>query len=294
MRTAQPHRGWAGWAGACLGLVAAGLWPGQAADSIRLIVRGDDLGSSHAANVACIRAFRDGIVRSVEVMVPGPWYPEAVRMLQENPGLDAGVHLVLTSEWENVKWRPLTSAPSLVDSNGYFYPMVWPNPNFPPGAALQKAAWKIEEVERELRAQIETARRHIPRLSHLSSHMGATMFDPALAALTRQLAEEYHLGLESPGPNLKGFHPWTNAKSAEDRIRQTIRSLEALTPGTYLFVEHPGLDVPEMQAIGHKGYEDVAADREAVTRVFTNPEIKEAIARKSIRLLSYREFQEEP
>ena len=35
-----------------------------------LIVRGDDIGSSHAANVACIQCYREGIVRSVEVMVP--------------------------------------------------------------------------------------------------------------------------------------------------------------------------------------------------------------------------------
>ena len=36
-------------------------------------VRGDDIGSSHAANVACIRCCRDGIVRSLEGMVTAPW-----------------------------------------------------------------------------------------------------------------------------------------------------------------------------------------------------------------------------
>jgi len=94
--------------------------------SISLIVRGDDIGSCHAANVACIRSYKEGIMTSVELMVPCSWFPEAVKMLNENPGLDVGIHLVLTSEWENYKWRPLTHAPSLTDADGYFYPRVFP------------------------------------------------------------------------------------------------------------------------------------------------------------------------
>lgn len=92
---------------------------------IRLLVRGDDIGSSQAANQACINSYRNGIMRSVELMVPCPWFLDAARLLKENPGLDVGIHLVLNSEWAAMKWRPLTCAPSLVDSNGYFYPMVW-------------------------------------------------------------------------------------------------------------------------------------------------------------------------
>ncbi|RMG66742.1 MAG: ChbG/HpnK family deacetylase, partial [Bacteroidetes bacterium] len=41
----------------------------------RLLVRADDMGASHAANFACLRAVNEGIARSIEVMVPGPWYP---------------------------------------------------------------------------------------------------------------------------------------------------------------------------------------------------------------------------
>lgn len=61
-------------------LLTAGLWLGVSAvgrpaakvttagGEIRLIVRADDIGSSHAANLACIKSYREGIVRSVEVM----------------------------------------------------------------------------------------------------------------------------------------------------------------------------------------------------------------------------------
>lgn len=262
-----------------------------AADDIRLLVRADDIGSTHASNLACIQSYQHGITRSVELMVPCPWFPEAVRLLQQNPGLDVGVHLVLTSEWENLKWRPLTHAPSLVDGDGFFFPMVWPNPNLPPKTSLRESSWKLAEVEAELRAQIETALRHLPHLSHLSAHMGFTSLDPALGALVQRLTHEYDLDTEGGREGLKRFPGWGKAGTAEERIAQFIKNLDALEPGTYLFVEHPGLDVPEMRALGHKGYEDVAADRAAVTAVFTSAEVKAAIQRKGIQLISYLDLK---
>jgi predicted glycoside hydrolase/deacetylase ChbG (UPF0249 family) len=87
------------------------------AQVVRLVVRADDLGSSHSANEAIIKSYKGGIVTSVEVMTPTPWFPEAIKFLEQNPGLDVGVHLTLTSEWENIKWRPLTSYNSLTDEN---------------------------------------------------------------------------------------------------------------------------------------------------------------------------------
>ncbi len=262
-----------------------------ATDGIRLLVRGDDIGMTHAANLACIQSYREGIVRSVELMVPCPWFPEAVRLLEENPGLDVGIHLTLTSEWENLKWRPLTHAPSLVDADGFFFPMVWPNPNLPPKTSLRESSWDLDEVEAELRAQIETALRHLPRLSHLSAHMGFSSLDPSLGTLVRRLAREYDLETDSGAEGLKRFPGWGKARTAGERIAHFIKNLETLEPGTHLFVEHPAFDVPEMRAIGHKGYEDVAADRAAVTAVFTSPEVKAAIEVKGIRLISYQDLR---
>jgi len=56
-------------------------------DEIQLLVRADDIGSFHAANVACIESYQNGIARSVELMAPCAWFPEAVKMLAENTGL---------------------------------------------------------------------------------------------------------------------------------------------------------------------------------------------------------------
>jgi hypothetical protein len=258
---------------------------------VRLIVRGDDIGSSHAANVACIRAYKEGIMTSVELMVPCPWFPEAVKMLNDNPGLDVGVHVTLTSEWDNIKWRPLTAAPSLTDADGYFYPTIWRRKGAPAGTALQQAKWKIEEVEKEIRAQIELAKRRVPHVSHLSFHMGCSDWDPKVKEVCAKLAKEYDLYIPPSRGEVRGLGGFGEAKTAADRIQKFVKNLESLKPGTYLFVDHPGLDTPEMRAIGHTGYEDVALDRQAVTDVFTSEQVKKALGELGIRLVSYADLK---
>ena len=259
--------------------------------SINLIIRGDDIGSCHAANVACIRSYKEGIMKSVELMVPCSWFPEAVKMLNENPGLDVGIHLVLTSEWENYKWRPLTHAPSLTDADGYFYPTIWQRSNMPAGTALKDADWKIEEIEKELRAQIELGKRKVPHVSHLSYHMGSAGWDPKVRELSAKLAKEYDLDVDPSEAGVKGFRGFGDAKTAGERIEKFIKRLEELKPGTYLFVEHPGIDTAEMSAIGHKGYEDVAQDRDAVTELFVSDKVKNTIKRLGIKLISYADLK---
>lgn len=260
-------------------------------NGISLIIRGDDMGSCHASNVACIKSYKEGIMKSVEIMVPCSWFPEAVKMLNENPGLDVGIHLVLTSEWDNYKWRPLTWAPSLTDADGYFYPTIWPRNNAPTGTALKDADWKFEEIEKELRAQIELGTRKVPQVSHLSFHMGSNSWDLKVKELCDKLAKEYGLYVIPPEAGVKGFAGYRGAKTADERIEKFVQRLGELKPGTYLFVEHPGIDSAEMGAIGHPGYEDVAKDRDAVTEVLTSDKVKNAVKRFSIKLVSYADLK---
>ncbi len=256
---------------------------------IRLIVRGDDMGSCHAANQACIQCYYKGIMRSVEVMVPAPWYTEAVRLLRNYPGLDVGVHLTLTSEWENYKWGPVTRAPSLCDRCGHFLPMTSQRPDFPPGTGFLESGYRLEEVEAELRAQIEIALEDIPQVSHLSCHMFTAMASPDLREITERLSHEYRLPLEHEGVRHVAFagSSTTVPLEMEKRLLETI---DRLTPGTWLIVEHPGLNTPEMRALGHPGYEHVAEERDAVTRAFTSVRVMRRITERGIRLISYAEL----
>jgi chitin disaccharide deacetylase len=210
-------------------------------------------------------------------------------MLRENPGYDVGMHLTLTSEWENYKWGPLTQAPSLVDAQGHFYPTTSQRPDFPPHTGFLQCGWKIEEVEKELRAQIELAQRMIPQVSHLSSHMGTPTATPPLRALVQKLAQEYKLPIETPGAQHLRW-PVDSKASAEQREAALVKALEELPPGVWILIEHPGLDTPEMRALGHQGYWEVAAHRDGVTKAFTSPKVKEVIRRRGIQLVSYRDL----
>lgn len=260
------------------------------AGDIRLIVKGDDLGAAHGINTATIEAFKNGVLTTTNVIVPGPWFPEAVRLLKENPGLDAGVHLALTSEWDNVKWRPLTQSPSLVDDDGYLLPMVQPRAGAPPGRSLRERKSSLEDIERELRAQLTLAKRHIPQATYTWNHMGFTSLGPEVASLVARLSKEYglivptDLGIQSIGRIYDG------RDSGSVKADKLAARLETLTPGLWLHIDHASTDDAEMRAIGHAGYEWVAADRAAVFEAWTSPKVREVITRRGIKLTNYREL----
>jgi len=255
----------------------------------RLIVRGDDMGFSHSGNEAIIKAYKEGIETSVEIIVPSPWFPEAVKMLNENPSLDVGIHIAITSEWDNIKYRPVSYCPSLTDEDGYFFPMIWPNKNYP-GKALLENKWIFEDVEKELRAQIELAKRKIPRISHISAHMGCYNISAEVKALATRLAQEYKIDIDLK--DVKGVSYSGPKTTTEEKTQSFIKMLESLKPGeTYMFVDHPGLDSPELRAIYHIGYENVAADRQGVTSTWTDPKVKDAIKKLGIQLISYADLK---
>ena len=261
-------------------------------NEIRLILRGDDMGISHSSNRAIIKAYNAGLQKSAEVIVNGPWFPEAVHMLNEHPGLDVGVHLTLTSEWANLKWRPLSKSPGLADSLGYFYPFIWPHEHYGESRALLSQNWSNEEVEHELRMQIEFAKATIQNVTHLSYHMGLNNMAPEVNELVKRLAIEYKLDIdlqEYGFERLSFGEPLTSGKEKTDRL---IEILKELTPGNYILITHPDLDTPDTRALHHSGYEHVAKDRQADTDMLTSPELKRAIDELGIHIISYWDLLE--
>jgi predicted glycoside hydrolase/deacetylase ChbG (UPF0249 family) len=257
---------------------------------IRLIVKGDDMGAGHGINAATIDAHKRGVLTTTNVIVPGPWFLEAARLLKENPGLDAGVHLALTSEWENVKWRPLTPAASIVDADGYFFPIVAPRPGFAAGTSIKESGMKLDEIERELRAQLTMAKRHIPQATYTWNHMGFTSVSPEVAALVQRLSKEFgllvptDLGIQW----LRGLYESKDTGAV--KADKLAAKLETLAPGLWEHIDHAATDDPEMRAFGHKGYEWVAADRSAVLEAWTSPKVREVITRRRIKLTNYRDL----
>ena len=262
-----------------------------------LVIRIDDMGALHSVNTASIDTYQNGIAKSVEVLAVGSWFPEAVKMLKEKPGLDVGIHLAITSEWENVKWRPLTHCPSLVDENGYFYPMMGPNPAYPGQSIMEnKDKFDINEIEREFRAQIELALKNIPQITHISGHMFSTAFSPEVVAVVQKLSDEYNLpsidraeSFEQYGFTYAGYDG--PKATLEEKVESFIKALDKMEKGKrYMFVDHPAYNDSEMQTVMHVGYEDVAVDRQGVTDLLKSPEVLAAIQERGIKLIDINQL----
>jgi predicted glycoside hydrolase/deacetylase ChbG (UPF0249 family) len=156
----------------------------SAAGRKQVVIHEDDVGMTHGANTAFAELSALGTCTSGSVMVPCPWFPEAVDMAAKSPSLDLGIHLTLTSEKKPYRWRPVTAPPAsarLTDDQGYFFPDV-------PHA--RKAA--PEAVEAELRAQIEIAKRAGLDITHFDAHMGTAQM-PEFVEIFCRLGREYRV-----------------------------------------------------------------------------------------------------
>ncbi len=259
----------------------------------KLIVRLDDMGSLHSTNMACMWTSGAGIGKTIEVMAVGAWFPEAVKNINKSyTPIDVGVHLTLTSEWDDIKWRPLTHCPSLVDEYGYFFPMMHPNPAYP-GKALTENKYNISEIEQEYRAQIELVLRHLPTTSHITGHMGSITFDKEVFEMVKKLTKEYGLAYIEDDESKKKYNvefvtydgPNTNSVHKKESF---IKMLDKLESGkNYIFVAHPSLFNDETNLIKHTGYEWVAEDRQGEFSILTDRDIRDSISKKGIEIISY-------
>jgi predicted glycoside hydrolase/deacetylase ChbG (UPF0249 family) len=136
-----------------------------------LIIHVDDVGMSYGSNQGAIKAIREGVANSLSVMMPCGWVPGFVNYWKENKDIDAGLHLTMTSEWKDYRWGPLAGknqVKGLVDPQGAMWRGV---------ADVVKNA-SPDEVEMEIRAQLERARTMGFEPTHLDSHMGTLFAKP--------------------------------------------------------------------------------------------------------------------
>src|SRR5678816_2671707 len=123
---------------------------GHPRDSKLLILHADDLGVAHSVDAASFDALDRGAVSSASIMMPTPWVTEVAAYAKAHPNADLGLHLTLNSEWNTYRWgglAPRDQTSSLHDPDG-----TMPRD---PDVVWKRA--KPEEVEKELRAQIDRA-----------------------------------------------------------------------------------------------------------------------------------------
>lgn len=275
-------------AGALTCFLAAALAHAAAADgpgSKSVLIRCDDVGMSHTVNMAVRELLETGLPFSASVMVACPWFTEAVDILRANPQIGVGIHLTLNSEWQHYRWGPVAGAsavPSLVDGNGHF---------FASEQDFARAGARLDEVEIELRAQIERALAAGLRVDYLDYHMLTAVSTPELRAIVEKLAREYGLGL-SRYFGERSVTIWGDAP--EDKLVRLLDHIRTVPDGLSLLVIHLGMNTPEMAAMVDLNNADdpyrVAVHRQAELDAITSPAFRKAVAEAGIELVTYRDL----
>ncbi len=251
----------------------------------QLLIRLDDSGMNHSVNMATEEMAKTGIPFSTSVMFACPWYQEAVDILKKYPHVSVGIHLTLNSEWRNYRWGPILGrsvVPSLVDSLGYFLPSV---------AAVIKNS-NMDDVEKELSAQIERALNSGLRIDYIDHHMGTAAATPQLRAVFEKLSKKYHLGMARYfGEDV--FVLPSKSTSKKDVFINHINNLKSGSLNLVVF--HTAKATPEMNAIvslNQPGQRDsvVAWQRSTSLEVLTSKDFKDLVKQKKFQIITYGEM----
>jgi len=272
----------------------------QASDKI-LIINGDDVGMSHAANAATIDSLENGLMTCATIMMPCPWVPEIAAYARAHPQADFGLHLTHTSEWKKYRWGPVANrndVRGLLDPEGYLWPAI--------KDVYQHASPRQAEIE--ARAQIQKALAMGIDVTHLDSHMGALQYDLRYYRVYRKLAREFDLPirmasqemLEAAGAgHLRGelerdgivcpdYLIHGQRKPGEPITDYWKRMLNNLKPGVTELYIHAALPADEMKEITGS-WEDRATEYRLFTR---DPEIRRFLETQKVKRIGYRALRD--
>lgn len=277
---------------------------GYSKDAKLLIIHADDVGVSQSENAATFLAMEKGSVSSGSIMMPCPWMGDVADYVRTHPNIDLGLHLTLTSEWKNYKWGPVTpvnQASSLVNKNGYFYSSV---------DSLHKFG-RVEEVEKELRAQIERARQFGIEPTHFDSHMGSLFASPEYLQIIIKMGREYKVPVLLNKEGFKAVYNVDLEKYINDKevlVDKIFMAgpmdftngmekfytgvLDSLKPGLSCILLHAAYDNPEMQAITIDHADYGSAWRQADFNFFTSEKCRDLIKKQNIKVITWKEIRD--
>lgn len=277
-------------------------------DDVVLILHIDDAGMSHGSNLGVMQSIEHGIATSFSIMMPCPWVPELVEWIQKNPSADAGLHLTMTSEWKSYRWGPLAgkpAVPGLVDEQGCLWHSV-----------QQVCAHATpDEIEKEIRAQIERAEELGIEITHLDSHMGtlfarADYFErflkvgiekqiPILAVgghMTHTMVENGEAAKallplapkiwEAGLPVIDDLHTSVTSWKMPEKNERLFKLIQELKPGITEILFHASVMTEELPLITGS-----ARSRHDDTQLLKDPKLKALIQERDITLTTWRELK---
>jgi hopanoid biosynthesis associated protein HpnK len=301
--------------------------PGKASDghvSKRLIVTADDFGLTEGVNKGIVLAHREGIVTGASLMVNGAAFDSAVDMLRLNPDLDIGLHLNLTQGFPT---SMPAAVPSLANSSGFLY-----HDPFDLLLASFRAGVRSEDLEREIRAQLEKAFQAGLRITHIDGHKHVHLIPRVLRTILKVMPS-YGIGalrgIIERTPRIGSFlvrnksaWPWIlkqyllgkSASIVWILSRRRISGPEFVFPRYFYGITQTGfLDrnaiadilgdlrntVSELMC--HPGYLDnelkntptrLRMQRERELELLTGSEVRKLVEQKGIKLVSYQDLVE--
>jgi len=274
-----------------------------------VILHVDDVGMSHASNLGGIETVEKGVATSWSVMMPCPWVPEIAKYLKQHPDVDSGLHLTLTSEWSLYRWLPVAGkpkVPGLVDAEG----CLW--------RGVEQVATHAtpDEIETEIRAQIDRAEQLGIPVTHLDSHMGTLFARPDYFERFARVGMEKGIPIlalgghatyalkENPEASTK-LRPWIpkiwNAGlpviddlhtdsydwKPEEKAEKLLALLKELKPGVTEILFHASIPTDDFPLITSS-----SQSRLADTRALTDPAVRQLIQERGIILTTWKELKE--
>jgi len=225
---------------------------------------------------------------------------------QDSP--DLGVHLTLTSEWHNWRWGTVADparVPGLIDQEGKMWKSV-------PEVVTHASA---EEVETEVRAQIDRVIAAGYRPSHIDTHMGTLYASPEYVRVFLKIAQEYGIpanaiDLSDPVvadffrkegyplttevvdmlgdyslPKLDFFSSVPDGDSYENKRENFFKLVNSLGPGLTEIIFHPSAETENLKTITGSWQQRVWE-----ARLFSDPVVKKFFADNGIIITDWREI----
>jgi hypothetical protein len=265
-----------------------------------LIIHADDLGLAKSVNKATFDALEKGGVNSASIMANCKFINEVKKYAQVNPNIDLGVHLTVTNEWKNYRWKglmPANESQTLVNDIG----------EFPVGIKNFVLRADPVELKKELQAQINKIKSLGIKPTHIDSHEGALFFNKDHFRVYLEVGKKNKLPVFVPkGVDAhfnKGFPKPENVVVIKDlyMARKGLKRSEwdafylntlcGLKPGLSQLIVHLGHDDNEMReiSIDHPDYGAMwrSLDYKAVTSVG----FIQALRQNNIKLVTWKEIQ---
>jgi len=280
---------------------------GYSDKAILVIVNIDDVGLHKDVTEASFKALKFGMVKTGSIMVPAPNFERAINLWQENPEIDLGIHLTLTSDEWGEKYSgstvlPKTDVPSLYSPQG----IMWTTDE----AFVMHA--KRKDMENEMEAQIRKVLDTGLKPSHLDHHMSIYSHPDFLSILV-ELSLKYKLPMHLPGrrryklPFIKNNfsslrrrgHVFPDTQMGiyqkgeqnltldfwKARYHDRLRSLK---PGVHIIKVHIAFNTKELQSI--TGLHD-SSIRQIDYDVWTSDDTKKLAQELGITFIGYRPLQ---